>query len=141
MSEPGPLICSQVAARHAQQYWLCLAIVSSYTVFADTRANAPAPAGGDDAVAEPEAEPEAEPTVAEPEAEPTTVEEAEAEVRRLKALKAKIRANMEDDTKIDPEGIDTDKIKANFKKGRFVITLPKSAEARRAERKIAVKAD
>jgi hypothetical protein len=46
MSEPGPLICSQVAARHAQQYWLCLAIVSSYTVFADTPANAPAPAGG-----------------------------------------------------------------------------------------------
>jgi HSP20 family protein len=40
-----------------------------------------------------------------------------------------------------PEGIDTDKIKANFKKGRVVVTLPKSAEARRAERKIAVKAD
>src|SRR4029077_17209038 len=37
-----------------------------------------------------------------------------------------------------PEGIDTDKIKANFKKGRVVVTLPKSAEARRAERKIAV---
>ena len=59
--------------------------------------------------AEPEAdpavaEPKAEPTVAEPEAEPT-VEEAEAEVKRLKAqraaLKTRIDANMEDDTKID----------------------------------------
>jgi HSP20 family protein len=40
-----------------------------------------------------------------------------------------------------PEGIDTDKIKANFKKTGVAVTLPKSAEARRAERKIAVKAD
>ena len=39
-----------------------------------------------------------------------------------------------------PEGIDTDKIKASFKKGVLAVTLPKSAEARRAERKIAVKA-
>jgi HSP20 family protein len=39
-----------------------------------------------------------------------------------------------------PEGIDADKIKANFKKGRLVVTLPKTAEARRAERKITVKA-
>ena len=39
-----------------------------------------------------------------------------------------------------PEGIDTDKIKASFKKGVLAVTLPKSAEARRAEKKIAVKA-
>jgi HSP20 family protein len=34
-----------------------------------------------------------------------------------------------------PEGIDTDKIKASFKKGVLAVTLPKSAEARRAEKK------
>ena len=39
-----------------------------------------------------------------------------------------------------PEGIDTDKIKASFRKGVLAVTLPKSAEALRAERKIAVKA-
>ncbi len=39
-----------------------------------------------------------------------------------------------------PEDIDTDKIKASFKKGVLAVTLPKSAEARRAEKKIAVKA-
>jgi HSP20 family protein len=39
-----------------------------------------------------------------------------------------------------PEGIDADKIKASFKKGVLAITLPKIAEARRAERKIIVKA-
>ncbi len=38
-----------------------------------------------------------------------------------------------------PEGIDTDKIKASFKNGVLAVTLPKSAEARRAEKKIAVK--
>ncbi len=38
-----------------------------------------------------------------------------------------------------PEGIDTDKIKASFKKGVLAVTLPKSAEARRAEKKFAVK--
>ena len=38
------------------------------------------------------------------------------------------------------EGIDTDKITASFKKGVLAVTLPKSAEARRAERKITVKA-
>jgi HSP20 family protein len=39
-----------------------------------------------------------------------------------------------------PEGIDADKIKASFKKGVLAVTLPKTAEARRAEKKIAVKA-
>jgi HSP20 family protein len=39
-----------------------------------------------------------------------------------------------------PEGIDADKIKASFKKGVLAITLPKTVEARRAERKITVKA-
>ena len=40
-----------------------------------------------------------------------------------------------------PEGIDADKVKANFKKGRLVVTLPKTPAARKAEKKIAVKAD
>ncbi len=39
-----------------------------------------------------------------------------------------------------PEGIDTDKIKASFRKGVLAVTLPKTAEARRSEKKIAVKA-
>jgi HSP20 family protein len=39
-----------------------------------------------------------------------------------------------------PQGINAEEIKANFKKGRLVVTLPKAAEARRAERKITVKA-
>jgi HSP20 family protein len=39
-----------------------------------------------------------------------------------------------------PQGINAEEIKANFKKGRLVVTLPKTAEARRAERKITVKA-
>jgi HSP20 family protein len=34
-----------------------------------------------------------------------------------------------------PEGVDADKIKTSFKKGRLVVTLPKTAETRRAERK------
>ena len=38
-----------------------------------------------------------------------------------------------------PEGIDADKIKTSFKKGRLVVTLPKRTEPW-AERKIAVKA-
>ena len=37
------------------------------------------------------------------------------------------------------EGIDTDKIKASFKKGMLAVTLPKNAEARRAEKRITVK--
>jgi HSP20 family protein len=40
-----------------------------------------------------------------------------------------------------PEGTETDKIKASFRKGMLVVTLPKSAEARKAEKKIAVKGD
>ena len=39
-----------------------------------------------------------------------------------------------------PEGIDADRIKVSFKKGVLTVTLPKTAEARRVERKIAVKA-
>lgn len=39
-----------------------------------------------------------------------------------------------------PEGIDTAKIEAVFKKGVLTITLPKTAEAIKAEKKIAVKA-
>jgi HSP20 family protein len=39
-----------------------------------------------------------------------------------------------------PDGVDTDKIEANFKKGVLTLTLPKSAEAQKAEKKIAVKA-
>jgi HSP20 family protein len=38
------------------------------------------------------------------------------------------------------EGIDTDRITASFKKGALAVSLPKSAEARRAERNITVKA-
>ena len=38
-----------------------------------------------------------------------------------------------------PEGIDGDRIKASFKKGVLAVTLPKTPEARRAEKKIAVK--
>jgi HSP20 family protein len=38
------------------------------------------------------------------------------------------------------EGIDTNKIIASFKKGVLAVTLPKTAEARTAERKITVKA-
>jgi HSP20 family protein len=39
-----------------------------------------------------------------------------------------------------PEGIDANKIKARFKKGVLSVTLPKTPEARRAEKKLAVKA-
>jgi len=39
-----------------------------------------------------------------------------------------------------PEGVDKDKIEATFKKGVLTVTLPKSAEARKAEKKIEVKA-
>ena len=39
-----------------------------------------------------------------------------------------------------PDDVDTDKIEANFKKGVLSVTLPKSAEAQKAEKKIAVKA-
>jgi HSP20 family protein len=39
-----------------------------------------------------------------------------------------------------PEGVDTSKIDANFKKGVLTVTLPKSPEAQAAEKKITVKA-
>lgn len=38
-----------------------------------------------------------------------------------------------------PDGVDSDKIEASFKKGVLSVTLPKSAEAQKAEKKIAVK--
>jgi HSP20 family protein len=39
-----------------------------------------------------------------------------------------------------PEGVDASKIEANFAKGVLTVTLPKSAEAKKAAQKIAVKA-
>jgi HSP20 family protein len=39
-----------------------------------------------------------------------------------------------------PEGVDTGKIEATFKKGVLTLTLPKTAEAQKAEKKISVKA-
>ena len=39
-----------------------------------------------------------------------------------------------------PDGVDSEKIEANFKKGVLSVTLPKSAEAQKSEKKIAVKA-
>jgi HSP20 family protein len=39
-----------------------------------------------------------------------------------------------------PEGVDTDKIEASFKKGVLTVTLPKKAEAQKPEKKIEVKA-
>jgi len=39
-----------------------------------------------------------------------------------------------------PDGVDTDKIEASFKKGVLTVSLPKSVEAQKAEKKIAVKA-
>jgi HSP20 family protein len=39
-----------------------------------------------------------------------------------------------------PEGVDADKIDANFAKGVLTVTLPKTAEAKKAEKKIIVKA-
>jgi HSP20 family protein len=39
-----------------------------------------------------------------------------------------------------PEDVDADKIGASFKKGLLTVTLPKSGEAQRAEKKIEVKA-
>jgi HSP20 family protein len=38
-----------------------------------------------------------------------------------------------------PEGVDTDKIEANFKKGVLTVTLPKRPEAQKAAHKIDVK--
>jgi HSP20 family protein len=39
-----------------------------------------------------------------------------------------------------PESVDVDKIEAKFKKGLLTVTLPKTPEAQKAEKKIAVKA-
>jgi HSP20 family protein len=39
-----------------------------------------------------------------------------------------------------PEGVDADKIEASFKKGVLTVSLPKTAEAQKAEKKITVKA-
>ena len=39
-----------------------------------------------------------------------------------------------------PEGVDADKVEATFKKGILRITLPKNADAKKNERKIAIKA-
>jgi len=39
-----------------------------------------------------------------------------------------------------PSGVDSDKIEATFSKGLLTMTLPKTAEAQKAEKKIAVKA-
>ncbi len=39
-----------------------------------------------------------------------------------------------------PDGVESDKIEASFKKGVLSVTLPKSAEAQNAEKKITVKA-
>ncbi len=39
-----------------------------------------------------------------------------------------------------PDGIDTDKIEATFKKGVLTVSLPKSAEAKKKEKEIAVAA-
>jgi len=38
-----------------------------------------------------------------------------------------------------PEGIDAERIEATFKKGVLAVTLPKTVEAQKAERKIEVK--
>ena len=39
-----------------------------------------------------------------------------------------------------PDGVDADKIDANFAKGVLTVKLPKTAEAKKAEKKISVKA-
>ena len=39
-----------------------------------------------------------------------------------------------------PDGVDLDRLAASFKKGVLTVTLPKTPEARKAEKKIAVKA-
>jgi len=38
-----------------------------------------------------------------------------------------------------PEGVDTDKIEASFDKGVLTVRLPKTTEARKAEKKIEIK--
>jgi HSP20 family protein len=39
-----------------------------------------------------------------------------------------------------PDGVELDKVDANFKKSVLTVTLPKTAEAQKAEKKITVKA-
>ena len=39
-----------------------------------------------------------------------------------------------------PEGVDADKIEANFKNGVLKVTLPKTAEAQKPAKKISIKA-
>jgi HSP20 family protein len=39
-----------------------------------------------------------------------------------------------------PDNVDIDKINASFKKGVLAVTLPKSAESQKSEKKIEVKA-
>lgn len=39
-----------------------------------------------------------------------------------------------------PDGVDREKVEASFKKGVLTVTLPKTAEAQKAEKKIEVKA-
>jgi HSP20 family protein len=39
-----------------------------------------------------------------------------------------------------PEGVDTNKVEATFKKGVLTVILPKSPEAQKAEKNIEVKA-
>ncbi len=40
-----------------------------------------------------------------------------------------------------PDGVDLDKVDASFKKGVLTVTLPKTAEAQKAEKKITVKTE
>lgn len=40
-----------------------------------------------------------------------------------------------------PEGVDTDKIEASFKNGVLMVVLPKTAEARKQDKRIAVRAN
>ena len=40
-----------------------------------------------------------------------------------------------------PDGVDLDKVDAGFKNGVLTVTLPKTAEAQKAEKKISVKAE
>jgi len=58
-------------------------------------------------------------------------------VKRLAALIAKA-GSFERRFQV-PAGVDTGKIEANFKKGVLTLTLPKSAEAQVAVKKIVVK--
>jgi HSP20 family protein len=40
-----------------------------------------------------------------------------------------------------PDGVDLDRVDASFKKGVLTVTMPKTAEAQKAEKKITVKAE